>query len=300
MIEARILAGLPVFRAVAVHGGFTAAAGRLGVTPSAVSQSIRVLEEHLGVRLFARTSRSLRLTEAGTRLLADIDAPLSRLSQATQALRDSEGQSEGPLRVSLSRLALEICIMPQLAQFIQANPAIQLELSTDDRLTDIVKGGFDAGIRLRESLEGDMISLPFGPPLRRVLLASPDYLARHGTPAVPADLIGHRIQRYRFPGSQRLEPLQFRDGDQRLELDPPAAISLDDIRGIGMAVRSGQVIAQSFHAIEEDAINEGRLVELLPKYEPAPVQFHIYYPSRILQTARLRTFLDWFARGRRS
>ena len=299
MIEARVLAGLPVFRAVAVNGGFTAAAGRLGVTPSAVSQSIRALEEQVGTRLFARTSRSLRLTEAGSRLLAEIDAPLGRLSNAIESLRDSEGQPEGPLRISLSHLASEICVMPQLAQFIQAHPAIQLELSTDNRLTDIVKGGFDAGIRMRESLEGDMISLPIGPPLRRVLLASPEYIARYGKPATPADLQGHRVQRFRFPGSQRLEPLRFREGDQRLEIDPPAAVSLDDIRSIGLVLRSGQIMAQAFRVIEQKAIDDGSLIELLQEYEPDPLQFHIYYPSRILQSARLKAFLEWFARGKR-
>ena len=298
MIQSRILAGLPVFRAVAVHDGFSAAAVRLGVTPSAVSQSIRTLEEHLGTRLFARTSRSLRLTEAGARFLAEIDGPLSLLSQAALDLRESEIQAEGPLRICLSRLALELRVMPSLVPFMLKHPAIRLEFCTDARPGDLVKGGFDAAISLREAPDGDMVALPIGPPLRRVLLASPEYLARHGAPSAPGDLIRHRVQRFRCPGSQRLEPLRFRQGDRLLELDPPPALVLDDIRDAGVVLCDGLVISQIYEGLLTGPIGDGRLVELLPEHEPAPEQFRIYYPSRIRQTARLQVFLDWFAGGK--
>lgn len=299
MNESRILAGLPIFRAVATLGSFSTAAGQLGVTPSAVSQSIRALEDQLAVQLIARTSRSMRLTEAGAQLLADIDAPLAQLGEAMQGVRSQGAQIEGPLRISLSRLAAETCIRPHLPGFVEAYPAIRLELACDDRPTDIVKGGYDAAIRMRASLEGDMISLPIGPPLRRSVVASPAYLARHGSPNQPEDLMGHRLSRYRLLGSQRVQPLSFQRGETRLELDPPPAMVLDDLSMIGTVLRSGQVMAQIFHAVEAAAIRTGTLIEVLTEFEPPPMQFHIYYPSRVLQTGRLRAFLDWFARGKR-
>ena len=298
MNESRTLAGLPVFRAVATLGSFSTAAGQLGVTPSAVSQAIRALEDQLGAQLIARTSRSMRLTEAGAQLLADIDAPLAQLGEAMQGVRSRGAQVEGPLRIWASRLAAEICIRPHLPGFLDTYPAVRLELICDDRLTDIIKGGYDAGIHMRETPEGDMISLPIGPPLRRCMLASPAYLARHGTPQQPEDLMSHRLSRYRFPGSQRPEPLCFQRGETRLELDPPPAVILDDLPLIGTMLRAGQVMAQAFHAVEAGAIRDGTLIEVLTGFEPPPLQFHIYYPSRALHTARLRAFLDWFARGK--
>lgn len=300
MNEPRILAGLPVFRAVATLGSFSLAAGQLGVTPSAVSQAIKALEDQLGAQLIARTSRSMRLTEAGTQLLADIDGPLAQLSEAMQTARGQRELIEGPLRISLSYLAAETCVRPHLTGFMATYPAIRLELTCDDRLTDLAKGGFDAGIRLRDALDGDMISLPIGPALRRCLLGSPDYIARHGRPKQPEDLMAHRISRHRPPGSQRLEPLRFRRGDERLELDPPPAIVLDDLSLAGTVLRGGQALAQTFRNIEAQAIEDGTLVELLSDYEPEPMQFHIYYPSRALKAGRLRAFLEWFSKGRRS
>lgn len=295
MNESRILAGLPVFRAVATLGSFSIAAGRLGVTPSAVSQAIRALEDQLGVQLIARTSRSMRLTEAGTRLLAEIDAPLARLSEAMQGVRDPGGQVEGPLRIALSSLAAETCIRPKLPGFMEAFPAIRLDLSGEDRVTDIVKGGHDAGIGLRDAPDGDMVSVPIGPPLQRCLLASPNYLARHGQPDRPEALMAHRLARYRLPGRARPEPLSFLRGAERLELDLPAALVLDDLATLETVLRAGRVIAQSFLPLEAGAIRNGELVELLAEYRPSPLQFHLSYPARMRMTARLRAFLNWFA-----
>lgn len=294
MNESRILAGLPVFRAVATLGSFSIAAGRLGVTPSAVSQAIRALEDQLGVQLIARTSRSMRLTEAGARLLAEIDAPLARLSEAMQGVRDPGGQVEGPLRIALSQLAAETCIRPKLPGFMDAYPAIRLELSCEDRPSDIVKGGYDARIDLRDAPDGDIVSIPVGPPLQRCLLASPDYLSRHGHPDQPEALMAHRLARYRFPGSARPEPLSFQRGAERLELDPPAALVLDDLAMMGAVLRSGRVIAQGFLPLEAEAVRNGELIELLTELRPPPLQFHISYPARMRMTGRFRAFLNWF------
>lgn len=293
-MDTNILAALPVFRAVAQAGGFTAASGRLGISVSAVSQSIRQLELRMEIRLFDRTSRSVRLTERGRHLLEAIEGPIGLLSGAIEAIKEADGEPSGHLRITLSRLAAEICILPDLVAFIRRYPAIRLELSTEDRLTDIVSNGFDAGIRLRGALELDMISVPIGPPLRRSMLASKEYLARAGEPRTLEDLSQHAVIRYRFPGSGRLEPLTFRRGEATVQLDPAAALILDDNRHFALASRAGLGLAQRFRATEEALIESGELVSVLDAYEPEPQQFHIYFPSRELQPAKLRAFIEWF------
>jgi len=293
-MDTSILAALPVFRAVAQAGGFTAASGRLGISVSAVSQSIRQLELRMGIRLFDRTSRSVRLTERGRHLLEAIEGPIGLLSGAIEAVKEADGEPSGHLRITLSRLAAEICILPDLVAFIRRYAALRLELSTEDRLTDIVSNGFDAGIRLRGALELDMISVPIGPPLRRSMLASREYLAQAGEPRALEDLSRHAIIRYRFPGSGRLEPLTFRRGEATIQLDPAAALILDDNRHFALASRAGLGLAQRFRATEEALIETGELVSVLDAYEPEPQQFHIYFPSRDLQPAKLRAFIDWF------
>ncbi|BCH34467.1 LysR family transcriptional regulator [Mesorhizobium sp. L-8-10] len=297
MMESTVLSALPVFRAVAEAGGFTAASGRLGISVSAVSQAIRQLELRLGIRLFDRTSRSVRLTERGRELFEAIEGPIGLLSGAVEAVKETDGEPSGHLRITLSRLAAEICVLPTLADFVTRYPAIRLELSTDDRLTDIVSKGFDAGIRFRGALALDMISVPIGPPLRRSMLASPDYLARAGTPRTPEELSRHRVIRYRYPGSGRLEPLIFRRGEEIVQFDPPGVLILDDNAHFSLASHAGLGLAQRFRVTEEDALRTGELVSILDAYEPEQQQLHIYFPSRDLQPAKLRAFIDWFRVG---
>jgi DNA-binding transcriptional LysR family regulator len=293
MMKTEYISLLPVFRMVAISGGFTAAAGPLGVTPSAVSQKVRQLEAMLGVRLFERTSRSVRLTEAGQLLLAGTERPFEELAAAVDHARTINRRPAGVLRITLSRLAAEVCILPRLGGFVRHYPEITLELSTDDRLTNIVAGGFDAGIRMSETLERDMIARRIGPPLRRAMLAAPSYLDRCGFPRHPGELNDHQVIRYRFPGSQRLEPLVFRIGDQIHRLDPPPRLVLDDNRHIALAVREGLGIAQRYRVTEEAAIESGDVIEVLSEFEPQPSQFHLYYPSRN-QPPKLQAFIRWF------
>lgn len=209
-IDSTMLATLPTFRAVATCGSFTEAAGRLGVTPSPVSQAIRQLELRLGIGLFQRNSRSVRLTDDGARLLSEAADALDRPEGVVDALRSDRDLPAGRLRITLSRLAAEICVMPRFAEFVQTWPDIQLELFIDDRFNDVVAGGFDAGIRLGISIDKDMVARPIGPRLRRSLIASPDYFERHGIPRRLEDLARHRALRFQFPGSGQLEPWRFR------------------------------------------------------------------------------------------
>ncbi|WP_054311646.1 LysR family transcriptional regulator [Mesorhizobium sp. 1M-11] len=300
MIDPAVLHLIPTFRVVAQCGGFTAASGRLGVSASAVSQTIKKLEELIGVRLFERTSRSLRLTDSGEEFLQSIGQPLDQIESAIDMLSNRAGLPAGVLRVTLSRLAAKTCILDRMVEFVQTYPGVTLELSTDDRLVDIVAGGFDVGIRMRETLENDMIARPIGIPLRRSLLASKAYASRHGVPSTVDDFANHRFIRYRFPRSERLAPLEFGADDQLKLVDPNPFLVLDDDNHISTAVRAGLGIAQRYRQTEEDAIDSGELIEIMPRYEPSPVQFFAYYPSRRQQPAKLAVFLDWFCGRARS
>lgn len=292
---ADLISLLPAFRLVAASGGFTAASGPLGMTPSAVSQKIRQLESHLGTRLFERTSRSVRLTEAGKLLLEDSDQAFGDLADALDRARSVDKRPAGELRINTSALAAQLCILPRLVGFVRHYPDIALELVVDDRLSDIVRGGWHAGIRMSDDLDMDMISRPIGPGLRRAVMASPDYLERMGVPQHPADLAGHRIIRYRFPGSQRLEPLRFLVDGRMLEMNPAPALVLNDNDHIGLAVRSGLGLSQRFHATAEHEVSTGETVEVLVPFEPPGRQFHLYYASRG-QPPKLKAFIDWFCR----
>lgn len=292
MNESRILSGLPVFRAVATLGSFSLAANHLGVTPSAVSQSIRALEEQLGAQLIARTSRSMRLTEAGAQFLADIDGPLTQLSQALLGLRTQEAQIEGPLRIVASQLATQSCIAPRLPGFLAAYPAIRLDLIGGEMPADLARAGVDAAIGLEAPPDSEVTARPIGAALRRCVLASPAYVARHGAPTRPEELMAHRICRYRFAGSSRPAPLQFRHGPELLELDPIPAMILDELATIGAVLQSGQVMAQVFRT--GDAPAGDGLVELLAEFAPPPLQFSLFYPTRLQKNECLRAFLDWF------
>lgn len=235
----------------------------------------------------------MRLTAAGQVLFEDTHRAFDEFDAVIDRVRTVNQRPAGNLRINLSRLAAEICILPRLAGFVREYPEIMLELSTDDRLADIVAGGFDAGIRMSETLELDMIARPIGPPLQRTMLASPAYLERKGAPEHPCDLDRHHVIRYRFPGSQRLAPLELRIDDQIHRLDPQARLVLDDNTHIASAVREGLGLAQRFRATEESAIKAGELIAVLFQFEPEPVQFNIYYPSRN-QPAKLQAFIEWF------
>lgn len=293
MIKPEPLAGLSVFRTVARLGSFTRAADHLGVTASAVSQSVRGLEARLGVRLFNRTSRRVALSEAGREFLAQIDPSLDRIDIAMQRLRADQGQPSGLLRINLSRLVAGLYINPRLPEFLARYPQIQVELFTDDTLADVVAGGFDAGIRIGHKLAQDMVARPISGPLRRAIVATPEYLRRHGTPRTPADLAGHDCIRFRMPGSGRLEPWSFVDNGRELQMDVQGRLIYTDDRMAREAARDGLGLAQLFVETVKADLADGRLVRVLTEYAPALPGFYIYYPAREHMPPKLRAFVDF-------
>ena len=211
-------AELRAFAAVAEHGNFARAAARLGMSASALSQTIRTLEERMGIRLLNRTTRSVAPSEAGQRLLARLLPALADLDRAVAdvaALRDTPA---GLLRINAPRVAIVHRLAPLIAPFHAAYPDIVMDVVVDDKLTDIVAGRFDAGIRLGEMVEKDMVSVKLGSEMRLVVIASPDYIARHGVPETPRDLRDHSCVVSRWPTDGSLYHWEFERGDEKLEV----------------------------------------------------------------------------------
>src|SRR6478736_3691379 len=195
------LDGLLAFWKVAEHRGFTAAAAELEVSPSALSQAIRHLEARLGARLLNRTTRSVSLTEAGKAYLSRIGPALGDVLVAGEQLHALQGRPSGVLRINAARISIAMVLQPLLAGFLKAYPGVEVELTNDEGYVDIVERGFDAGVRIGESVQKDMIAVPLGGPIAVAIVGSPDYFKRHPVPLHPSDLVQHNCVRFRFSGS---------------------------------------------------------------------------------------------------
>jgi DNA-binding transcriptional LysR family regulator len=200
-----LLSHLPVVLAVARHNGFASAAAELGMSPSAVSHAVRMVEDRLGALLFARTTRSVALTEAGTRLVASVEPALVDIGKVAESLSAERGEIVGLLRINAPRVVLELALTPVLAKLAWRHPELTVEIFVNDALVDIVAQGFDAGIRLGEAVQQDMIALRLTPPLKAILVASRSYLDAKGAPKTIADLHQHNCIGYRLGSGGILE-----------------------------------------------------------------------------------------------
>ncbi|WP_153189647.1 LysR family transcriptional regulator [Stenotrophomonas sp. MYb238] len=291
-IEPSLLPALAAFACVARHASFSRAAIELGMSASAASQSVRSLERRLGVRLLHRTTRRVGLTEPGERLLREAAPALARIGGALQALEESRDVPAGRLRITAPRIVVEQMLLPHLPAFSARFAHVEVELAVQAALTDLVAEGFDAGIRLGESLADGMVAVPLGPPQRLVVVGAPDYLRRQGAPETPEALAAHACIRYRRSDG-RLMPWEFtRDGhDFSIEVGG-GPIFNDSGLGRRMAI-AGQGLAQVFEAAAADDLAAGRLLRVLDAWQPPFPGFHLYYPSRAQLAPKLRVFVDF-------
>ena len=288
------LPGLPafdIFLAVAKHGSFRRAAVERGVSPSALSHSIRGLEEALGVRLFNRTNRSIRITAAGEHLVRRIGPALGDIVEAVEQVGLYRDKAAGLLRLNVPRNAAELVVKPVMARFLAAYPEITLEIVSDDGLVDIVTEGFDAGIRAGRDLGLDMISVPVGPPLRFAVVGAPAYFAHHDTPRVPQDLVTHACIGRRYPSGAHY-PWVFADGDAEFKIGVSGPLIADDRAIIVAAALDGVGLAHIHEALVAEHLAHGRLVRVLGDWCPALPTFFLYYPGRRQLPAPLRAFID--------
>jgi DNA-binding transcriptional LysR family regulator len=277
---------------VADFASFTRAAADLDVSASALSQSIKALEQRTGVRLLNRTTRRVALTEAGQELLRRLAPALETFDSAFSALDEIRGAPTGTLRLNLSRAAADFLIAPILARYAERCPDVTVELTVDDGLADLVAAGFDAGIRLGEQLARDMVAIPIGPRLSMAVVASPTYLRRYGKPLRPRDLTQHRCLRYRFCSTGEIYHWEFTENGRDFSMDVPGRFVASDSSVLARAACAGLGIACLLDISVQDAIDRGDLVRLFEAWCPAFPGFYLYYPHRTQIPLKLRTLIE--------
>lgn len=291
---------LNAFAAVIEHHSFVRASAHLGITPSALSQTIRQLEERLGVRLLNRSTRSLSLTDAGQRLLGRLEPALAEIADGLREAREADSAPSGRVRVTATASSAYMLLRPHIGAFAQAYPAISLDIIVEDRFVDIVAERFDVGLRLGESLQPDMIAVRIGPPQRFVVVAAPDYLARHGRPATLEALAEHRCIQRRFTSGNVYAWEVERDGAEVTLSDMVAAMTTNDDQLAHQAALSGAGIAFLYEARIADDLAAGRLVELFPDHCPPFPGFFLYHLSRRQVRPAVRAFIDFFVAANRA
>ena len=281
-----------MFAAIAEAGGFTPAARRLGVSPSALSHAMRGLETRLGVRLLNRTTRSVAPTEAGERLLTGLQPAMAGVAEALASLAEGRDRPAGRVRISAHRTAALHSLLPRMPAFMAAYPEVTVELAVEDGLVDIVAGRFDAGVRHVHVLEQDMISVRIDDGYRLVVAASPGYLAAQGTPGTPADLLGHRCLNYRYTSSGRTHRWAFERDGEALHIDTPAGFVSNDTDVLLAAAIGGCGVACLTEPQAAAAIASGALVGVLADWCPALPPNYLYYPGRQSVAPGLRAFIN--------
>lgn len=283
---------LQAFVAVAETGNFRAAADRLGVTRSAVSQAMRRLEDQLSVALARRTTRSVSLTEAGARLYADVAPNLAELAASMEATGSLAGMARGQLRLAVSTIAERFLDGPLLAAFMLANPGIELDVTVTDEEFDIVAEGYDAGVRLGEVIEQDMIAIPVSGPTRQVAVASPDYLERHAAPTHPRDLTAHRCIGWRPAPHVAPYRWEFEADGEPFDVAAGVGMTTNDVWLMLRTALAGGGITFGTEDTFRPYIDRGELVSLLePWLTPFP-GFFLYYPGRRHLAPKLRALVD--------
>jgi DNA-binding transcriptional LysR family regulator len=286
------LGDLSTFMVVAEERSFTRAAAKLGTSQSAVSHTVRRLETRLGLRLLVRTTRNVAPTEAGERLLETLRPAFDDIEHRVAALGDLRDRPAGTIRVTSGEHAARKVLWPVLERLLPAYPDIKVEISVDDSLADLVEGRFDAGIRLGERLGKDMIAVPIGPDLRMVVIASPDYLARHGAPAAPHDLADHACINYRLPTLGGLYAWEFEKDGQATNVRVAGRLIFNSMALVRSAVLAGMGLAVMMHDEVAPLIAEGRLVTVLDDWTPPFSGYHLYYPSRRQPTPAFALLVD--------
>jgi DNA-binding transcriptional LysR family regulator len=286
-------AELKAFAAVVERASFARAADYLGLSPSALSQTIRQLETRLGVRLLNRTTRSVATTTAGSRLHERIAPMMLEMDAAVAEAVAATGRTAGTLRINTLGMAAKKIIAPRLGRFHRAHPDVVLDIVIDDGLSDIVASRFDAGIRVGERLEKDMIAVRLTPDVKMLAVASPDYLSRRGEPKTPADLHRHACINWRFPGSGRIYRWGFEKKGKKFEMavEGPLISNHQDVVIEGALQGLGILYAYDNDRVEE-AIARGQLKRILVDWSLSSPGLYLYYSNRRHTQPALRAFID--------
>jgi DNA-binding transcriptional LysR family regulator len=285
------LDGVEAFLSVAQHRSFRKAAAELGVTPSAISQTVRAFEARVGAALFIRTTRSVGLTEAGERFLSRAKPAFEELAAAGDAARELGQRPAGLLRLTVPRAVVPILLEQLIASFCQAYPEIEVEITASADLVDIAAEGFDAGIRLGQFIEADMIAVRLSPSVPLTVVGSPDYLRRRPRPELIGDLRRHACLRMRRSNGS-IAPWSFVNGNEAVEVIVSGPLIANDMPTILGAAIEGLGLAQVPEPVAAGAVKAGKLVRVLEPFAPLAPGVFLYYPGGRQIMPKLRAFID--------
>lgn len=285
------LAHLPVVLSVARHRGFAPAAATLGMSPSAVSHAVRAVEERLGEPLFARTTRSVALTEAGRRFLASIGPAFDDIDQAIENFAAQRGEVTGLLRINASRVSLQMVMTPILLRLAEQHPRLVVEPHINDAFVDIVSQGFDAGIRLGSAVQQDMVAMRLTKPFKAILVAAKSYLDLRGMPKSINDLHQHNCIGYRMIGSGGLYVWELKDGKRDIDVETIGTTIVTDATYALELALAGAGIAYVFEPLAREYLRAGRLKWLMPQTAIEEDGLFLYYPKRASLAPKLQAFI---------
>ena len=287
-----LLVHLPVVLAVAQRGGFAAASASLGMTASAVSHAVRQVEDRIGQPLFARTTRSVALTEAGRTLVAAIGPALADIGDGLERVRSIRGQASGHLRLNVPRIAVPMALAAVAAEMAVRHPEVTLEIVADDGLSDIVELGFDAGVRLGSMVVQDMVAVALTAPFRAIMVASPAYLARRGMPAAITALPLHNCIGFRLIKSGGLYAWEVQQqGQDTTVTTKGSAILSDSLQARDLAL-AGVGIAYIFEPLVRSDLAAGQLIAVLPEAAVEETGLFLYFPKRAALAPKLRALVE--------
>jgi len=286
-----LLIHLPVVLAVARRAGFAAAASELGMSPSAVSHAVRLVEERLGAPLFARTTRSVALTEAGRALVEAAGPALRDIGERVERIRAAKGRVSGLLRLNVPNVALPI-LTPVVGAMAQRFAAVTVEVYADDAIVDIVAAGFDAGVRLGEMIAEDMVATRLTPPFAAIIVAAPAYLAARGRPGSLADLKDHNCIAYRLITGGGLYRWELSDDGRDVTIESAGTAIVNHTLYARDLALAGVGLAYLFEPLVRADIAAGRLIQVLPKAAIEEPGLFLYYPRRATLAPKLRAFID--------
>lgn len=285
------LSDLDAVIAIARRASFRAAALDLGMSTTALSNSVGKLEANLGVRLFNRTTRSVSLTDAGRRFVEQVGPALQDIHGAIEVVRSQQATPSGMLRINAYPTAAREILSPLVLDFIRRHPQVHIDIVTEGRLVDIVADGFDLGVRVADFVPSDMIAVSLGQPQRYAIVGSPTYFEKRGKPRSPADLLHHSCIRVRLPnGAFYRWPLE--KGGETTQVDVNGPITLDEASLSRTAVLEGIGIGFFMEPDVRDDIAAGRLVQVLEDWTPPRQPLCLYYPSRRNPSAAMREFIN--------
>jgi DNA-binding transcriptional LysR family regulator len=286
------LNGLMAFLAVADKRGFSAASRALGVSPSALSQAVRGLEARMGMPLLVRTTRSVNLTDAGRRLRERAGPALHEALSAVEEVQEGMAHVAGTLRLTVPRIAVPLVIEPVVPGLLARHPELSVDVSVDDRNVEIVADGYDAGVRLSEFIEKDLVAVRVSPPFRFIMVGSPAYLARKGRPQRPRDLLGHDCIGFRMSSSGQRYVWELEKGGREYRMAVRGPFVTDDAALMVSAARWGAGLAYINEQAAAQDLKAGTLEQVLPDYGPVVPGLFLYFPARAQRLPKLRVLVD--------